>query len=490
MKFSPPPALRLLLPFMIGIILGQAIPPIPPTILFTILVIPIPISFFCLGNRFPHPNHSFPLCVYVFCIVLGCTLCQNQRQTDNLPTLQQGINYEGTIQEPPQSTKRTYRCIVRTNNHNYTVYFIKDTISAPPTMGDRILYRQKNTHGKHFVFNRQWKCIGNTPLTFRQQALLLREHIIERYAQWGFSASNLPIISALTVGHKGALTPSQRDEFAHAGIAHVLALSGLHIGFIWLLIQCLLYPLRFHSSLRYLKWMLATTLLWLFALLAGLAPSVIRAVLMCTLMELSLLCHRKALSLNTISLSALIMLAYNPLYLFNVGFQLSFLAVLSIIAIVPSTYQRFHPSNIFSKWIFATIMVSIAAQIGTAPLVMHYFHYFSLHFLLANLFTALLVPLILYGIFACMLFSDITPLQTCCVNVVDTLTSLLGRLASTVSQLPFSSLDVGNIGWIQVVLIYLAFILLFVYLKYRRPKQLIFFLSSIVILLAVTWILS
>ncbi|MDO4950258.1 MAG: ComEC/Rec2 family competence protein [Bacteroidales bacterium] len=472
----PPPTLRLLLPLMVGIMLGKVIP-ISPILLLIGLATVVVVSFFCSGNGFPRQNRGFPLCANLFFVILGCLICQRQLQTDTLPPLEQGTSYAGIVLEPPHPTKQTLRCTVRTHNHIYTLYFVKDSLSAPPAMGDRILFRQQARHGKSFVPKQHWKRIGVAPLTIRQKALRVRERIIGRYAQWGFSSANLPIISALTVGHKGALTPEQRDEFAHAGIAHVLALSGLHIGFIWILLQCVLWPLRSHPALRWLKWALATASMVAFALVAGLAPSVVRAVLMCTLMEFSLLCGRRALSVNTISLSALIMLCYNPLHLFDVGFQLSFLAVTSIVTFVPWAYRRLRPSNLFLRWMCSNVVVGIAAQAGTAPLAMHYFHYFSPYFLLANLVAALLVPLILYGVLACVLFHGVAPIPACLVGVVDTLATLLRQAAGTVSRLPLSSLDTGDTGWLQTMFIYLTFVSLVAHLRSRRPIHFILFLS-------------
>lgn len=487
---SPPPTLRLLLPLVAGIALGKAIPLVAPAILLIGLAAIVAISYGCLGGRLPRRDVCFPLCVCLFCIVLGCTICQRRLRTVTAPPLKVNTCYVGSVQEPPYPTERSFRCVVRSLNHDYTIYFLKDSLrrssgqalSVPPAMGDRIVFRPHMRHGRTFVAVRGWKRLGSVPPTFRQRALRLREDIIGMYARWGVSPANLPIVSALTVGHRGALSVGQRDEFASAGIAHVLALSGLHVGFVWILLQCLLWPLRWHGHLRWLRWLVATVSLWLFALVGGLAPSVVRAVLMCSFMELGLLCRRRVFSVSTISLSALVMLLYDPLYLFNVSFQLSFVAVVWIVAVVPWACRRWEPSNRLLRWVWCATLVSVSAQLGTAPLAMHYFQSCPPYFLLANLAAAVLVPLIVYGVACCLVWPGIAV-------VVDVLVTLLRGVAGTVGRLPYASVDTGEVGWPLTLLMYLTLVSLLVYLRLRRPLWFILFLGSMTGVLVLVWIL-
>ena len=148
----------------------------------------------------------------------------------------------------------------------------------------------------------------------------------------------MPVLSALTLGYKGDLDKDIKQAYSVAGIAHVLALSGMHIGIIWFLLSVFLkFLLR--GRLKLLEWCLVAMVLWAFAFVVGLEASVVRAVVMCMLMGVGRLTGSKILSMNTLSIAAFFMLIYHPFYLFDVGFQLSFVAVASILAFYPLIFD-------------------------------------------------------------------------------------------------------------------------------------------------------
>lgn len=157
---------------------------------------------------------------------------------------------------------------------------------------------------------------------------MFRERIVATYRSWGLKGDILAVASALTVGDKAELTRELKATYSAAGASHVLALSGLHIGILTMILSWLLYPLR---RIRGGKWMIGVCLvsfLWGFAFLSGLSASVVRAVTMFTVYTLaSVVSEERFSGFSALSLAAFLMLVYQPMYLFDISFQLSFVAV-------------------------------------------------------------------------------------------------------------------------------------------------------------------
>lgn len=216
------------------------------------------------------------------------------------------------------------------------------------------------------------------------------------------------------MGYKEGLSEEIRESFSVSGSSHVLALSGLHIGFLYALLWfCLRWLPGRWRAMAVLRTLLIIAFLWGFAFFTGLSASVVRSVFMFSLFALSGLSRRKNFSLNTLSAVAFFMLLCRPVWLFDVGFQLSFCAVTAILLLQPRIYRWF--PGVHSRighYLCSLMSVSIAAQIGTAPLVLLYFSRFSTHFLLTNLLVIPLVSFIMYTTVIMLLFTPYFPLQS------------------------------------------------------------------------------
>ena len=183
--------------------------------------------------------------------------------------------------------------------------------------------------------------------SIRYTAMFYREKVMNLYRKLGFEGDELAVLSALTVGEKTDLSDSIRESYSVSGASHVLALSGLHIGLLYALLFLLLKPLaRKWQAGRYFRSVLLLVLLWSFAFFTGLSPSVVRSVSMFSVLAIAELFGRQSLTLNTLAATAWVMLLVNPAWLFDVGFQLSFLAVLSILMIQKPVCQLL-PVNLF-----------------------------------------------------------------------------------------------------------------------------------------------
>ena len=230
--------------------------------------------------------------------------------------------------------------------------------------------------------------------------------LYQRLADAGLSGDELATVGALTLGYKEELSKDLRHPFQASGAAHVLAVSGLHTGILYgLLIWLLTFGGRFrpmHENRfgRCALSLLIIAAMWAYAWLTGLTPSVVRAVLMVTIFEIGRMFYRQSLSINTVSAAAVLILLFHPSDLWSVSFQLSFAATFVIIVLarymerhIPRKDTDQHP---VLRWIIGTIIVSLAAQLGTLGISMYYFHQVSCYFLLTNLIVlpiaAILVP--------------------------------------------------------------------------------------------------
>lgn len=213
----------------------------------------------------------------------------------------------------------------------------------------------------------------------------IRNKIISEFQKKGLKGNELAVINALLLGERTELDADLRQSYAAAGAIHILAISGLHIGIIMLLISFVLKPLEYLKNGKTLKLILVIFVLWCYALIAGLSPSVVRATTMFTAISFGIFINRKTAILNTLALSALILLLINPLFLFDVGFKMSYLAVLAIVLIQPKIANLWHPKFKVINYFWQLLSVSAAAQLGVVPLSLYYFHQFPGLFFLTNM---------------------------------------------------------------------------------------------------------
>ena len=258
----------------------------------------------------------------------------------------------------------------------------------------------------------------------------MQEQLYKRLSDSGLSGDELATVGALTLGYKEELDKELKHHFQASGAAHVLAVSGLHTGIIYGLLWWILTLGGRFKPLHEDKWGRRTistiiiVCMWGYAWLTGMTPSVVRAVMMVTIFEIGRMAYRQAFSLNTVAAAAVLILLAHPQDLWSVSFQLSFAATAAIVMVAKECEKMLHTRALdhthlgrMLSWIIGTIIVSLAAQLGTLPITMYYFHQISSYFLLANLIVlplaTLLVPcglisIALGGCTAGMYFSKIT----------------------------------------------------------------------------------
>jgi len=229
----------------------------------------------------------------------------------------------------------------------------------------------------------------NPSPTLLGKAQGFRGHIISKLKKENFGDDELAVIQALLLGQRDDISESTYDNYKNAGAVHILAVSGLHVGILLLLLQFLLTPLERLPKGKTLKLVVIVLLLWTYAFVAGLSPSIVRAVTMFSFLAYSMSLNRPTNSFNIIALSILTILLVKPLFLFQVGFQMSYAAVFAIVWIYPKLQRFWFPENIVIRKTWQLLSVSVAAQLGVLPISLFYFHQFPALFFVSNL---LIIP--------------------------------------------------------------------------------------------------
>lgn len=204
------------------------------------------------------------------------------------------------------------------------------------------------------------------------------------------------VASTLILGYRSDLTEETLAIYSKTGTIHALSVSGMHVGLIYLVLNWLLSILARNPVLKILKTLLILCLIWAYALLTGFSPSVLRSAAMISVFLLGKLFNRSTNSYNILAFAAFCILLYNPFMIWDIGFQLSFLAVFGLIYLQPKIYGWLTIKNALLDKIWQTTAMSLAAQLATFPLSVYYFHQFPLYFLAGNLFIMLPMAVIIY----------------------------------------------------------------------------------------------
>lgn len=514
------PFFRLLIPLVAGILCGDAFPQVVPVwglglaclLLFAGLSV-----CHCLCFR-----RLYGVLLFLLLSVVGYMGMDRQMRRSDFPFSNLSSTYRIVVRGKPETKGRSVLCqgglleevrqdtvLAFSRPPLFLFYFPKDSMATCLKLGDELLIhtrlappvnngnpyefdyvrylRHQGVAGTAYVAAGHWRVTGHdVARTFRQEALEYREKVLSLYRDLGFKGDELAVLSALTVGDKAALGDDIRETYSVAGASHVLALSGLHIGFIYALLFFLFTPLwRRWRVLKPMLLLLIVLFLWGFAFFTGLSASVVRSVIMFSLCAFAGLQSEKVWSMNTLLSAAFLMLLYNPVWLYDVGFQLSFVAVAAILIIQPRLYALWKVKNRFLRYGWGLVTVSVAAQVGTAPLVLFYFSRFSTHFLLTNLVAIPMVSLILYAAVLLLLLTPFSFLQGAFAAVVKALVSAQNAMLRWIEHLPLSSMDgIWIDGW--EVLLYFLFLGLLCCAVMRRIYRNVF-LTLFALLLLVSY---
>ncbi len=330
---------------------------------------------------------------------------------------------------------------------------------------------QKYMHNRgyfHQVFLREDQLIYHASNKAKLPLLLRARHVVQDILNKSIpNPTTHSLMSAVLLNEKTQMNPELRTHFSKTGISHIIAISGMHVsilcGFLLFLI-----PYIKNNKGRIAVFLLAFILVWTYIAITKFPPSAIRAASMFTLGIIGIFLHRKVYSINNLIITALIMLVYQPLWIWDVGFQLSFLAVLSILCFNPSIQNLYNSKHQVVNYIWAIISISLSVQILVFPLILYYFNSFPLLVLLANIPAVIYSFLLLSGSFILIGVYFIHPqLSIILGQILSYITDLFYSIIQWLSYLTpdlFQSFQISNIDLALIYLLVFA-IMLSVYKK-------------------------
>jgi competence protein ComEC len=468
------PLVRLAVCLMAGIIIGDTF--VVGRWLLVVLVTMVVVAV--LLRKY---EHGQSVAIAVCFVVLGWLLMERQKASLVVDWPEGEVRYEAVaISEPIEKPKTmAVDVLLAKSGRKLKCYFYKDDRSRALHIGDGLKIQSRieaNSEWRRgsFDYRRYLEIHGFTGRTFvaswkwqkakvslKQLSRLERMRLtFLKYRSWLLSRLNpateekddaYAVVAAMALGDKSALTQEVKDVYSVTGASHILALSGLHLGIIYTLLSLFFFSRRWQM----LSQIIIMLSIWCFVFLVGMSTSVMRSAVMLSVYALLSLGHRDRMSVNTLAFTAIVMLMVSPMSLFDVGFQMSYMAVLSILLFVPLMESIFSAEYLMShwvvKWLWGMVTVSLSAQIGTAPLIAYYFGRFSCYFLPTNFIVIPAAMLILYLSLVVLL---VPSLAFVLFDIVAMLNGLLTKMAS----IPGASIDNLHPTKIQTTMIYVIIV--------------------------------
>jgi len=342
----------------------------------------------------------------------------------------------------------------------------------------------QNIHGQCFVSKGAYTVLANQPDNkILAASYQVREHLRVKIKDLILEDEARAIALALLIGVKDYLSDDIKRAYASAGAIHVLAVSGLHVGILYLLLLLVLKPWEKYKAGLWLISMTTVVAIWFYTFITGMSPSVLRAATMFTVFAISRALGRKNNGYNALGIAAFILLLYDPYLIYSVGFQLSFLAVGGIMYLQPCIYRWWIAPNAFLDKAWSITAVSLAAQMATFPLSVYYFNQFPTYFFISNFFVIPGASIIMIGGVLMILAEKAWSLAGGIVGMILTgVIQLMNFLVKSVEQIPGSLVTWLYIEGNEVLLTYGILILIFLGIHQRSSFYLNIGLSCLLIL--------
>jgi competence protein ComEC len=511
------PFFRVTMPLIAGIVFQIIFPQtsLPAKIIGLIIFIVIVGLQVTQQTQHFYINWLWGVLVSFFIFLLGIQLVESKQQAKPHFDSNQKI-YVATIIEEPSEKPNSYQttlaidyvkdsCCWNREKGKILAYFEKDTNVLQLAFGDQLIiesyvnpikhsgnpkafnYKKylafRDIHYQTYIQSGQFEILNqNQGPVLYQFSNKIRNNLLNIYKRNHITGDEFAVLSALTLGYKKELSADMRESFSSSGAMHILAVSGLHVGIIYIILARILFFLQRNKYGRIIQSLLIILALFFYAFLTGLSSSVLRATIMFSIVALGKAFIRQSNIYNTIFLSAFIMLLANPYSIADVGFQLSYMAVFSIIFFYPKIYALLEVKYSFVDKIWQLISVGIAAQIGTFPLTLFYFNQFPVYFILANIFIIPIAIILIYAAVALFLFSFSDFIIGFLAPIVKYITFGLNYAVNTISELPFSKIQNIQLDLVEVMILILMILLLSFFILSKRIYFIKFALVVLLIL--------
>lgn len=346
---------------------------------------------------------------------------------------------------------------------------------APPVNPDAFdnqrFMRRKGVCYSGYVPQNRWQRVGHDiPNPLKAHAHQMQQSLSMLFLQTGMTGPEYEIIKAILLGDDDTMEPELKAAYASAGVSHVLCVSGMHVGVIFMILNFLLRPMDLFKSTRIAKAVLLLLAVWLYACITGLSPSVTRSATMFSFVIVGKLLRRNVNVYHSLFASLFLLLAINPLLLFEVGFQLSYLAVFGIVTFQPTIANIYHCKTKIGNYFWELLSVSVAAQLSTFPISIYYFGQFPNYFMLSNLSVISLSFIVMItGIV--LLVTSFFPFIAHLVAVVLAFEiRIMNHIILFIEQLPGAVTQDVDYRVLQVLLLYAAIVLVYTSFHFQRKR--------------------
>lgn len=298
---------------------------------------------------------------------------------------------------------------------------------------------------------------------------MVKERLMKTFAESGVDSLGLGLLQSLSLGDKSDLDRETKQAFMNSGTMHLLAVSGLHAGIIYLLLT-LIFPKSRNSKIKAARFFYIIICLWLYGLITGMSPSVLRAIIMMTVIETGRTFVRQITMANLLVVSFFIILLINPLSVYSAGLWLSYSAVAGIVWFYPLLYPLLYFRFPFFDWLWAMVCVSIAAQAGTLPFTFFYFHTFPVYFLINNLIMVpLLAPVLALSIVV-LILSPIHVLAQIAIGPLNDLLKFMQDYVIFSEQMPHSLIRHIPFDTFDLILTAIFLLVIFIFISFRSVR--------------------
>jgi len=476
------PFVRITLFLAIGIISGIYLPGLAPIVIPILLFAVIGYSFLVLKRKslMIKYNILYGLAISFLFASLGFLLVGQVNEASSEKHIihhNSGRYYSCKIISEPENSGKYMRMKVEVealkkddwqSASGKILLYLESSKNLPLAYGDRLIIRGyparipppmnpkefnyqrylsfNNIYHQHFVNKVSWHLAAPAAkFNFIRTSILARQYLESKLEMFIVGVEELSIAKALILGKKQELAKSTREIYAQAGAMHVLAVSGLHVGVIYLVLLWLLGQRNGKVAKPLLVAIIVIPALWVYAFLTGLSPSVLRAVTMFSFLALAQVINRRSNTFNTLAISAFLLMIVNPYIIMSVGFQLSYIAVTGIIFLYPVFEKLLNPANPILRFFWQITALSLAAQLVTSPLSALYFHRFPTYFLVSNLLVIPAAMLVVWGGMALLSLGSISiTLGTLIGKLLELVIWLVNHALLWLTNLPFA--DINNLA--------------------------------------------
>lgn len=497
--FQRIPFIRITSLFLAGILIGHYVP-VDFHLIGIVLTILLSILIFLWHNSKFTVIKSQNILISVSIVLTGLFFTQ-EADKNQTPTFDKKDYYLAEICQKPTEKKNTYQAVLLlqsrllANPEKVIGYFSKENFDSTIIAGDQLIVLCKpqdiRNMGNPFEFDYRSMMhrkgiqysVYLSPGTYKKTGIKinrlnylaekLRDKLIVLLKATKIEREEMSVVSALTLGYRAELEPETRDYFASTGAMHVLAVSGLHVGLIYLILNFLFSGIKKRKLGRLIQPFAMIVFLWAYAFITGFSPSVQRATVMFTFVIVGNLIRRPINIYNSISASALVLMLHNPNVVFEVGFQLSYLAVFGIVLLQTPFASLLHINNKILKWLWALFTVSMAAQLVTFPLGLLYFNQFPNFFWLSNFVVIPGAIAIIWITFGFFVFNPIHLISDLFSEIIQFITDIMLYILKWISELPHSVNEGIVVNVVHIWILY-GLIAAFVIYGFSKNKTWLF----------------